>query len=60
MRRLDSGKFNNLKILAITFDSGFNSKTTFNVAFKKYSGFSPTEYRKACNSPKVLPVNTNF
>ena len=54
MRRLDSGKFDNLKILAIAFDSGFNSKTTFNVAFKKYSGFSPTEYRKACDSPGTL------
>lgn len=47
MRKIDSGKFNHLKILAIAFDSGFNSKTTFNTAFKKYAGISPTEYKKA-------------
>ena len=45
MRRLSSDKYKNLKILAIAFDSGFNSKTTFNTAFKKYSGSSPTEFR---------------
>ena len=47
MRRLASDEFNHLKVLAIAFDSGFNSKTTFNAAFKKYSGLSPTEYRKS-------------
>ena len=47
MRRLASDRFNHLKVLAIAFDSGFNSKTTFNAAFKKHAGLSPTEYRKS-------------
>lgn len=46
MSRLASDEFKNFKILAIAFDSGFNSKTTFNASFKKYSGLSPSEYRK--------------
>jgi AraC-like DNA-binding protein len=35
-----------LTILEILYDVGFNSKSSFNTAFKKYTQTTPTEYRK--------------
>lgn len=37
----------NTTILEILFDSGFNSKSSFNMAFKKVTSQTPTEYRKS-------------
>ncbi len=34
-----------MSILAICFEVGFNSKSTFNTAFKKLSGMTPREFR---------------
>lgn len=36
---------NDANILSIAFRSGFNSKTTFNTAFRKIMGMTPTTYR---------------
>jgi AraC-like DNA-binding protein len=33
-------------IVGIAFESGFNSKTTFNTLFKKITGMTPSEYKK--------------
>jgi AraC-like DNA-binding protein len=35
-----------LTVLEILYDSGFNSKSAFNAAFKKYTGMTPTEFRR--------------
>jgi AraC-like DNA-binding protein len=37
----------NYTVLAIAFESGFNSKTAFNTTFKKICGQTPTEFAKA-------------
>jgi len=44
--RFGDQKNNNFTILAIAFDAGFNSKTTFNSIFKNWTGMTPSEYRE--------------
>lgn len=44
--RLQDEQYQNLTIVAIAFDCGFNSKATFNRLFKQYTGLTPTQYKK--------------
>jgi len=44
-RLLLDAKNNNFTILSVGFEAGFNSKTTFNTVFKKFTGLTPTEFR---------------
>ena len=46
-RRLQLPENNHLTLLGIAFDSGFNSKTTFNTIFKKLYGLTPSQYKKS-------------
>lgn len=46
LQRFEDPRYNNFTILAIAFDSGFNSKTTFNSIFKSQTGMTPSEYRQ--------------
>ncbi|MCP3900070.1 MAG: AraC family transcriptional regulator [Desulfobacteraceae bacterium] len=36
-----------ITILAIAYDVGFNSKSTFNTAFKKYTKMTPSQFKKS-------------
>lgn len=45
-RLLLDERLQHLNILAIGFEAGFNSKTTFNTTFKQVVGMSPVEFRK--------------
>jgi AraC-like DNA-binding protein len=41
-----NNKYSNWTILSIAYESGFNSKSSFNSFFKKYTGKTPSEYRR--------------
>lgn len=41
-----SKKYSHYSIIAIAYESGFNSKAAFNSFFKKYVGITPSEYKK--------------
>lgn len=45
-RMMADPKNDNFSILAIAFDSGFNSKSTFNTIFKNVTGKTPSQFRK--------------
>ncbi len=44
-KKLEHPSSLNYNLISIAFDSGFNSKTSFNTVFKKITGQTPSEYR---------------
>ena len=46
MELLKEKSNNRRTMLDIMFDAGFNSKSTFNNAFKKHSGYTPSDFKK--------------
>ncbi|MFY0602254.1 MAG: AraC family transcriptional regulator [Cyclobacteriaceae bacterium] len=47
IRLMNLPVYRDYKILVLAQESGFNAKTTFNSAFKKVTGQTPSEYKKS-------------
>ena len=45
-KMLSTRNYHTYSMLGMAFEAGFNSKATFNRAFKKHTSFSPIEFRK--------------
>ncbi len=46
-RRMVDPAYKHLTILAIAYDAGFNSKSSFNTIFKQKTGQTPSEYLRS-------------
>lgn len=53
-RRIVDPQYAHLTLLAIGLSCGFNSKSTFNSAFRRYTGLTPSEYKK--RSQNISPI----
>ena len=49
-KRLLTQEDHHLNIMGIALDSGFNSKSAFNRAFKRHTGITPKEFKKSVSS----------
>jgi putative ABC transport system permease protein len=49
-RKMQDPGYGHLNLLGIAYESGFNSKTTFNRAFKQATGKNPVDYKKEAPS----------
>lgn len=47
INKLNAGEQKSQTLLGIAYDAGFNSKATFNRAFKKNTGKTPKEYMQS-------------
>lgn len=57
MARIGSGHDGSKTILTLAYESGFNSKASFNRAFKRVTGVTPTEYARRGFAEVAGPSN---
>lgn len=57
-RRLENPAWNDETMLRILHEAGFNSKSTFNDAFRRHTGTTPTEYRRRMQRRPSLAAAT--
>jgi AraC-like DNA-binding protein len=53
-RLLEDPSRNRITMLRLLHDVGFNSKSTFNEAFKRHTGMTPSEYRNQAQRPATV------
>ena len=44
IQKIDAGETSSQTIMGLAYDAGFNSKSTFNRAFKRLKNMTPKEY----------------
>ncbi|MCR8559398.1 ABC transporter permease [Mucilaginibacter sp. BJC16-A38] len=54
-RKMRDPAYDHLTLLGIAYESGFNSKTTFNRVFREITGKTPLEYKKEVPIDKLAP-----
>lgn len=54
-RKMHDPTYGHLTLLGIAYESGFNSKTTFNRVFREVTGKTPLEYKKEVPIHKLAP-----
>lgn len=54
-RKMQDPAYDRLTLLGIAYESGFNSKTTFNRVFKEMTGKTPVEYKNSVR--KEVPID---
>ncbi|MCO5949870.1 ABC transporter permease [Mucilaginibacter flavidus] len=54
-RKMQEPGYDQLTLLGIAYESGFNSKTTFNRVFKEMTGKTPVEYKNSFK--KEVPID---
>ncbi len=53
-RLLQDARNKHYTVLAVGFEAGFNSKTTFNTVFKKFTGLTPSVFREQqCRTAEI-------
>lgn len=54
IKKMQDSSFDRITLLGIAYDSGFNSKTTFNRTFKQFKGKTPVSYKAALTKGTIL------
>lgn len=52
-KRIKDNNFSHLSLLGLAYECGFNSKSSFNTAFKRFTGMTPKTYKKSISQNKT-------